>query len=247
MGLRCSVPGAPPDDMTEEPGELARALHDHDGTAARRLLREVPATDDDSLQELALAAASGSELGTTLLVERLDESGVLHRFARGALFDEGAIDDVVQDSLISVATGIRSFEGSGKVTSWVHRIVRNRVVDHLRRQRATAPLAEDDLGPGQRISSLIATRATVQDALAALPDLYREPVTMRDLEGLPYAEIAANLDRSLGTVKSQVSRGRAMVAVSLRDLRPGHPGGAGESSGPAGRPSAPTALPGEAT
>ncbi|WP_256842768.1 RNA polymerase sigma factor [Ornithinimicrobium cryptoxanthini] len=215
--------------MSEHLKELVRALHASDGTAARSLLREIPATDDDSLQELAVAAANGSELGTTLLVERLDESGILHRFARGALFDEGAIDDVVQDSLISVATGISSFRGTAKVTSWVHRIVRNRVVDHLRRQRATAPLPEEDLGPGQRISSLIATRATVQDALAALPDLYRESVTMRDLEGRPYAEIAERLDRSLGTVKSQVSRGRALVAVSLRDLRPGQAGAAGTS------------------
>lgn len=215
--------------MAEQLTELVRVLHDRDGATARSLLREVPATDEDSLQELALAAAAGSELGITLLVERLDESGILHRFARGALFDEDAIDDVVQDSLISVATGIGSFEGTAKVTSWAHRIVRNRVVDHLRRQRATAPLPEDDLGPSQRISSLIATRATVQDALAALPDLYREPVTMRDLEGRPYTEIAERLDRSLGTVKSQVSRGRALVAVSLRDLRPGQPGCAATS------------------
>lgn len=170
---------------------------------------------DDVLDLLGARAAAGSSLATELLVEQLDESGVVRRFVRDALLDESAVDDVCQDALISVATSIRSFSGGSKVTTWVHRIVRNRVVDHLRRQRATTALPDDDVGPGERMSSLIATRATVRAALAALPDLYREPVTLRDLEGLPYAEVADRLGRSIGTVKSQISRGRALVAASL--------------------------------
>lgn len=135
---------------------------------------------------------------------------------RSALLDESAVDDVCQDSLISVAGSLRSFQGSSKFSTWVHSIVRRRVVDHLRRQRAALPLPEDDQGPAQRMSSTIATRATVQEALASLPELYRVPVTMRDLHGLPYAEIAAQLGRNVGTVKAQISRGRALVAANLR-------------------------------
>ncbi|MEE6288145.1 RNA polymerase sigma factor [Georgenia sp. MJ173] len=141
---------------------------------------------------------------------------MVRRFARAALLDEAAVDDVAQDALISVAASIGSFRGSSKITTWVHRIVRHRVVDHLRRQRATSPLPPDDLGPAERMSSMIATRATVRAALASLPELYRDPVTMRDLGGLTYDEIAQRLDRSIGTVKSQVSRGRALVAATLR-------------------------------
>src|SRR5699024_12720403 len=59
-------------------------------------------------------------------------------------------------------------------TTLFRSIVRNRVVDHLRRQRATDPLPADDVGPGHRMSSMLATRATVREALAALPELYRE-------------------------------------------------------------------------
>lgn len=202
--------------MPEGQDELERAVAVDDAQAARSLLRETPATDEDALQQLALQAAAGSGLATELLIERLDESGVVRRFARGSLFDETAVDDVCQDTLISVAGGIGSFRGGAKVSTWVHTIVRNRVVDHLRRQRATSPLPEDDLAPAQRISSMIASRTTVRDALAALPELYREPVTLRDMEGLTYAEISERLDRSVGTVKSQVSRGRALVAAALR-------------------------------
>ena len=189
-----------------------------ESTDARRLLATTPSVlADDALHLLAGHAASGSGLATELLVEQLDESGVIRRFVRAALLDESAVDDVSQDALISVAGSIGSFRGGSKVTTWVHSIVRNRVVDHLRRQRATAPLPEDQLGPAARMSSMIATRATVRAALEGLPDLYRGPVTMRDLEGLTYAEVAERLQRNVGTVKAQVSRGRALVAASLRD------------------------------
>lgn len=207
--------------MPEELTDLGRALRDDAANDARSALRGVLAADEDVLQELAGHAAGGSDLATELLIERLDESGMVRRFARGALFDDDAIDDVCQDALISVASGIGGFRGESKVGTWVHRIVRNRVVDHLRRQRATSPLPPDDLAPSARISSMIATRATVRDALADLPDLYRAPVTLRDIDGLPYADIAERLDRSLGTVKSQVARGRALVASALQDSHGG--------------------------
>lgn len=151
-----------------------------------------------------------------VLLERLDEAGVARRMVRAALLEESAVDDVTQDVLISAAAGIGRFRGEAKVTTWLHTIVRHRVVDHLRRQRATLPLPADDVGPAARMSSLLATRATVQAVLAGLPELYRVPVTLRDVDGLPYQEIARVLGRSEGTVKAQISRGRALVAAALR-------------------------------
>jgi RNA polymerase sigma-70 factor (ECF subfamily) len=210
-----------PQQMSLPDDALRDALDRADANAARRALSDatsdVTSCADAVLDLLATRAAAGSTLATELLVERLDESGVVRRFVRGALLDESAVDDVCQDVLISVATSIRSFAGAAKVTTWVHRIVRNRVVDHLRRQRATTELPDGDAAPGERMSSLIATRASVRDALNALPDLYREPVTLRDVDGLSYSEVAARLGRGLGTVKSQVSRGRALVAARLGD------------------------------
>lgn len=199
-------------------GDLTRALADGDPVGARSAAATAPPEElDDLLAALATEAVGGSDLATELLVEQLDDSGVIRRFVRSALLDEAAVDDVSQDVLIAVAGSIGSFSGRSRVTTWVHSIVRNRVVDHLRRQRATAPLPEDDVSLAQRMSSMIATRTTVRDALASLPELYREPVTLRDLEGLSYAEIADRLDRAQGTVKAQISRGRALVASALRE------------------------------
>ena len=201
-------------------GALRRAVAAEDVLGARRLLDAVPVDDGGTLDELAhLAAAGGpgATLAVELLLERLDASGVVRRFVAGALLDHAAVDDVTQDTLVSVAASLASFSGSSRVTTWVHTIARHRVVDHLRRQRAAAPLPPGESGPAERMSSMIATRATVQALLAGLPDHYREPVTLRDVEGLPYEEVAARLQRPVGTVKAQVSRGRALVAAALRE------------------------------
>ncbi|WP_298751552.1 RNA polymerase sigma factor [uncultured Serinicoccus sp.] len=202
--------------MREARAGVSDAVLAGDALAARSLVRDAPAAgSDDLLQELAGLAAGGSTLATELLVEQLDTSGLVRRFVRSSLLDPTAVDDVCQDTLISVASSIRSFRGGARVSTWVHSIVRRRVVDHLRRQRATAPLPPEEEGPAQRMSSMLATRETVRAALTSLPELYREPVALRDVEGLTYAEIADRLDRNLGTVKAQIARGRAMVAGAL--------------------------------
>lgn len=191
-----------------------------DPVAARRLLAEVPGQEMDSaletLARIAAAEGSGAPLALELVLEQLDASGIVRRFAGAALLDKAAVDDVAQDALISIAGSIGSYAGGSKVTTWVHSIVRRRVVDHLRRQRATSPLPPEDAGPAARMSSMLATRATLREALEALPDPYREPVTLRDVEGMAYAEVAERLDRPAGTVKAQISRGRAMLAAALR-------------------------------
>lgn len=203
--------------------DLSDALAAGDLRRARRAATQLADRGEaESALDLLAEHVGESPPVLEMLIELLDASGVVRRFASGALLDKTAVDDVSQDALISVASSMSSYDGRGKVTTWVHSIVRRRVVDHLRRQRETVALHED-MGPAERMSSMIATRATVQDALASLADLYRVPVTLRDIEGLPYSAIAEQLDRSVGTVKSQVSRGRAMVAARLQET--GSPAG----------------------
>jgi RNA polymerase sigma-70 factor, ECF subfamily len=172
---------------------------------------------DDGAREQALDvlgrhAAAGSELATELLVEALDQFGAARRAVRRFLLDESAVDDVLQDTLITVARSITSFRGDAKLTTWLHQLARNRAVDHLRRARAVEPLDEHDASATERLSSLVASRQAVRQLLDELPDHYRTAVLLRDVEHLPYAEIAARLGVNLNTVKSHVARGRAVLA-----------------------------------
>src|SRR5699024_2783433 len=143
----------------EPTAELESALKSGSTAAARRLSRSAVEMGeyDDALAVLAQHARH-DPTAVELLVETLDASGTVRRFAQAALLDHTAVDDVSQDALISVADSVSSYTGRSKVTTWVHSIVRRRVVDHLRRQRESAPLPEADAGPAARMSSMIATR-----------------------------------------------------------------------------------------
>jgi len=199
---------------------LKHALGIADFSSARQITSELATATsgplDDVLAFIAEYARSEPQ-AVELLVELLDASGTVRRFAGAALLDHAAVDDVSQDALISIADSIDTYNGKSKVTTWVHSIVRRRVVDHLRRQRATVPLDDGDISPAARMSSIIATRTTVRDALKALPEIYRAPVVLRDIDGHSYAEIADLLQRAQGTIKAQIARGRAMVAARLRN------------------------------
>lgn len=197
--------------------ELETALLEGEWTTARSLTSQsVSTADADAVLTTLAVHASSSSQAVELLIEALDAGRTVHRFVGAALLDQAAVDDVAQEALISVMESISSYNGRSQFTTWVHTIVRRRVVDHLRRQRESSPLPDEDLTPGARMSSMIATRATVREVLQKLPELYRVPVVLRDVEGRPYAEIAERLDRPEGTVKAQINRGRAMVAAQLR-------------------------------
>ena len=201
--------------ISECTGDLIRAFEKYDGLMATDIAKELVADGcTETVLNVAAGHASANRLAMNVLVETLDASGTVQRFAGAMLLDRVSVDDVAQDSLISIVESIDSYKGGSKFTSWVHTIVQRRVVDFLRRQRESAPLDEVE-SPTARMSSMIAARTTVRDALAKLPEIYRVPVVLRDIEGLPYGDIASRLDRSQGTVKSQISRGRAMVAGML--------------------------------
>lgn len=207
-------------DVTQTAAALDEAMSACDGTRARRRLHDLvdEVGANEALEHVARRAAAESMLAVELLVEHLDDTGLVRRFVGGVLLDETAIDEVAQDTLVSVATAIDSFKGDAKFTTWLHRVARNRSVDYLRRQRATSPLDDDhDVGEAVRMSSMIATRETVRQLLMQLPDHYRQAVTLRDVEGLSYEDVAARLDRNVNTVKSHVARGRAFVAALVRD------------------------------
>lgn len=216
---------------------MEAAVAGGNASLARRQLGELrdDADHEAALDVLARNAAQGSTLALEMLVEAVDRFGAARRAVRCFLVDDSAVDDVTQDTLITVARSIGSFRGEAKFTTWLYQVARNRAVDHLRRVRSTRPLpdgAGDGEGPAglapataERMSSIVASRQAVQQLLAELPDRYRDAVTLRDVERLPYAEVATRLGRNVNTVKSHVARGRALLAALLLERGQDEPGG----------------------
>lgn len=170
------------------------------------------------LDPLALAAAGGSADAVEQLVWAIDTLGLARPTIRQLLVDESEVDEVAQDVLVAAAGTIASFRGEARFTTWLHRVAWYKSIAFLRRRRPVASLPDDErIGDALRISSSIATRASVRAVLATLPDHYRDAVVLRDVEHLTYDEVATRLGVNLNTAKTRIARGRALVAARLTE------------------------------
>ena len=142
----------------------------------------------------------------------------VHRLASNVV-GPGAADDVVQEVFLSVHRHLKDFRGEAKFTTWLHRITLNACSAALRKHQPEAldllpePVAESNpahAGENARLRELLAW------AVAQLPEDQRQAVTLREIAGLDYLEIAEVTGVEVGTVKSRISRGRATLRELLR-------------------------------
>ncbi|MDQ3955359.1 MAG: sigma-70 family RNA polymerase sigma factor [Actinomycetota bacterium] len=131
--------------------------------------------------------------------------------------DRGDALDATQETFISAFRRASKFRGEASFATWLYRIGINSCKDVLRRRRRLPdPVEEIEEAPAaDRVEDQAISRIDVARALAALPDEYRDAVTMYDIAGFAYDEIAQQLDVPVGTVKSRISRGRQQLAAGL--------------------------------
>lgn len=137
-------------------------------------------------------------------------------------------EDLTQEVFVRVFRSLANFR-PGTVDGWLHRITTNLFLDQARRKSrirfdALADDAENrlpghDPGP-ERSFEFNNLDLDVQRALEALPPDFRAAVVLCDLEGLAYDEVASALGVKLGTVRSRIHRGRAMLRQSLAHRNP---------------------------
>jgi RNA polymerase sigma-70 factor (ECF subfamily) len=181
-----------------------------------------PWTEPDSsdIEELARRSAAGDEASLERLLAEA-QPRVRRICGRMLLFPEDA-EEAAQDALMLVATRIGTFRGQSKFTTWLHAVASNSARGTYRSLRRRAVEAATDELPVQadpRTTSVIAgSRLDLLDALEDLgkerPELV-EPLVLRDVQHLDYAEIARLLDVPLGTVKSRIHAARQSLRPRL--------------------------------
>ncbi len=174
------------------------------------------------LNNLAFDAAAGSPEALDTLLQVVDDHRLANAIVRRFILNEELVDEATQDTLIAVAESIHKFRSESKFTTWLYSIARNVAIGHLRRINPDVSLdnAENSAGASRRLSSVVAERAAIQQAVEQLPDHYRDTVMLRDVERRTYEEIATELGIELNTVRSRLARGRAMLAAAILDERP---------------------------
>lgn len=184
------------------------------------------AEEGDASNELDLVAAqaaTGDAESLDRLLRLIDQHQLSRPAIRRLVVNDSDAADVAQEVLVRVSTSIGSYRGEAKFTTWLYTVARNCAISHLRRQRPDDhtefidSATEALMASAPRMSSIVANRSDVHQAIESLPSPYREAVVLRDLEGLSYQAIADQTGTELNTVRSRISRGRAMMAASFGD------------------------------
>ena len=181
---------------------------------------------DDDDRTLVASAVEGDRRALELLLDR--HADRVHAVCRRIIAHPEDALDATQEAMIAIARGITRFDRRAAFSTWCYRIATNAALDELRRARRrpvpTHPDAPEPVAPGTGPDDVVAARLDVDEALWHVPEEFRAAVVLRDLCDLDYAEIAEVLDIPAGTVRSRISRGRAILVERLgRGDEPGNP------------------------
>lgn len=191
-------------------------------------------SDSGDLEALLVARSRRKDTAAFNQLILLHQQSV-YTLAYRMLGDPENAADVTQEALFSAYRAIDSFRG-GSFRSWLLRITSNACYDYFRRVRRrpaeslealTDQSAESDEGLAQQFAAdeawnpeALALRVELQEliqaALLRLPLEQRLAIVLSDIQGLPYEEIAAMTNTTLGTVKSRIARGRTHLRAYLQ-------------------------------
>lgn len=150
-------------------------------------------------------------------------------------------EDLTQDVFVRVFRSLDSYR-PGTFEGWLHRITTNLFLDKVRRKQrirfdalseelsARLPLRASGTDP-EEVFEMTHLDSEIQLALMALPPQFRAAVVLCDIEGYSYDEVAQTLGIKMGTVRSRIHRGRALLRQSLAHRRPAPRGQAVASAG----------------
>ena len=180
-------------------------------------------TDD----ELLGALRTGDDRALAQLLER--HAPAIHRFGVKMCRDPEDAKDVMQDTLLAAARGLRDFRGGASLSTWLFTVARSFCIKKRRRRvgdpgellSLDAGDAGDVRAPTPPPDELAATHeigAALDAAIGALEPMYREVLVLRDVEGLTAQEVATVLGVGVDAVKSRLHRARLAVRDRLAPM-----------------------------
>ncbi len=192
--------------------------------------RTTVADDKLSDHELVLAAKEGDEDAFAEIVGRYRNqiTNFLYRFLND--YDEAV--DLAQETFVRVYFAIDRYHTQFAFSTYIYRIATNLAISEIRRRKRRKLLSLTGLFQSEENSAVeyqpadersLPDADLIEDeqsriiakAIAALPEKYRVPILLRDIEGRSYDEIAAIMDLGLGTTKSRISRARGLLKEKL--------------------------------
>jgi len=183
-------------------------------------------------QQLVERAQRGDKRAFDLLVSKYQRKlgRLLSRFIR----DPAEVEDVAQEAFIKAYRALPSFRGDSAFYTWLYRIGINTAKNYLVALGRRAPTVTefdadeaesfedgDQLRDINTPESMLMSKeigSTVNAAMEDLPEDLRTAITLREIEGLSYEEIASIMNCPIGTVRSRIFRARDAIAARLRPL-----------------------------
>ena len=186
-------------------------------------------TASETDQKLVQRAQRGDLRAFDLLV--LKYQGRISALVSRYLSDSGDVEDVTQEAFIKAYRALERFRGDSAFYTWLYRIAANAAKNHLvakgRRPRSDASIEDaeafdefglnSDSGSPEAIAMGDELVGVVDAAMHALPEELRAALTLRELEGLSYDDIAEVLGCPVGTVRSRIFRAREAIDERVRE------------------------------
>jgi RNA polymerase sigma-70 factor, ECF subfamily len=187
--------------------------------------------EQDLDQDLVERVQKGDKRAFDLLVRKYQHKviGVISRY----ISDWSECQDVAQETFIRAYRAIQSFRGDSQFYTWVYKIATNTAKNHLVSQGRRPPTDDvsiDDavqLDGGARLKDRATPEhellrqeieQTVFAAVEELPEDLKTAITLREVDGLSYEEIAETMNCPIGTVRSRIFRARDAIDQKLRPL-----------------------------
>jgi RNA polymerase sigma-70 factor, ECF subfamily len=184
--------------------------------------------------ELVKRVQRGDSAAFDLLVRKYQHriAGLIGRY----IPDWSECQDVAQETFLRAYRAMGNFRGDAQFYTWLHRIAVNTAKNHLVAHNRRPPTDDIDIADAEQYASGMRLRdndtperelmrqqleQTVMRAVEALPEELRVAITLREVHGLSYEEIAKKMDCPIGTVRSRIFRAREAIDLEMQPLMDG--------------------------